>query len=199
MTRQQITFFLSGLIAGLISAALGTLSPVFLAYGVGLLFFAAVITGIAITGAGRYLQVSFWRYFAGLLLTTATYLAGLFAFVGVTGYSPDWFGFQRSANFVDFRTDVLLGLIAAGVVGAIGIAAVTTLFTRKWSTSLLVRLMLAGLATIVVTFIANLSFHSYSSFFGVLFPVGYALFCWQVGAQIWLNPEAASDVVATAP
>ncbi len=197
MRRQQITFLLSGLAAGLTSITLGMASPVILAYGVGPLFFAAVVAGIAITAAWRYVQVSFWRYFASLLLSTITYVAALVAFSGVGGFSPNWFGVQPSAHIEDFRIDVFLGLIAAGAVGASGIALFTALLTREWSTSLLLRLMLAGLATIVVTFIANLPFHSYWSFLGVLLPLGNALFCWLVGAQIWQHPEVGRQLAAT--
>lgn len=199
MRRQQITFLLCGLIAGLISVTLGTLSLEFLATGVGSLFFAAVVVGIIIKDSWRYVRRSFWRYFAGLLLSTITYLAALLAFSAVGGFSPNWFGFGISTYIEDFRIDVFLGLIAAGVVGASGIAVFTALLTGEWSTSLLQRLMLAGLVTIVLTFIANLPFHSYWSFFGILLPVGNALFCWLVGLQIWGNAIAASQLAATAP
>lgn len=185
MKRQQITFLLSGLVAGLVCGTLGTSSPVILVYGVGPLFFAAVVVGIAITVGWRYVQVSFLRHVAGLVLSTITYEVALFAFFAVAGNLSDWFGVRPSAQIADFRIDIWLGLIAAGVVGASGIAAFTALLTREWSTSLLLRLMLAGLVTIVVTFIANLPFHSYWSFFGILFPVGNALFCCLVGTQIW--------------
>jgi hypothetical protein len=197
MRNQQITFLLSGLIAGLISVTLGTLSLVFLAYGVGLLFSAAVVAGIALTGAWRHVQVGFLRYFADLLLSTAIYVAALFAFIAVMGLSPDWFGFRASTNIVDFRVDVLLGLVAAGVVGASGIALFTALLTREWSNSLLLRLIFAGLFTVLVTFIVNRPFHDYWSFFGVLLPVGNALFCCLVGTQIWQQIEAARQVDVT--
>lgn len=198
MRHQQITFLLCGLVGGLISVTLGTSSPVILAYGVGPLFFAAVVAGIAITVAWSYVHVGVLRYVAGLLLSTTTYVAALFAFNVVTGFSPDWFSVRPSSSILDFGVDVWLGLIAAGVVGAIGISAFTALLIGAWSTSLLRRLMLAALITIVVTFITNLPFHSYWSFLGILLPVGDALFCGLVGSQIWLNPKAASDVAATA-
>lgn len=199
MSRHQITFLVCGLIAGLTSVTLGTLSLEVLAYGVGPLFFVAIVAGIAITGAWRHVRRSFWRYFAGLLLSTITYVAALVAFSGVGGFSPNWFGVQASARISDFRIDIFLGLIAAGVVGASGIAVLTAILMRQWSTSLLLRLMLAGLVTIVVTFAANLPFHHDWSFLGVLLPLGNALFCWLVGLQIWMNPAAANDVAGTAP
>jgi len=43
--------------------------------------------------------------------------------------------------------------------------------------------------TIIVTFIVNYPFHSYWSFFGVLLPLGNALFSCLVGNQIWQQPE----------
>jgi hypothetical protein len=191
MRRQQTTFLLSGLVAGLISVLLGTWSLMFLAYGVGSLFFFAVAAGIAITVSWRYVLGSFWPYFAGLLLSTITYVAALIAFSAVSGFA-DWFGFRPSAHIPDFRIDMWFGLIAAGVVGASGIALFTAILTRQWSTSLLLRLLLAGLVTIAVTFIANLPFHSDWSFFGVLMPVGNALFCCLVGTQIWQHVVVSS-------
>jgi len=120
-------------------------------------------------------------------------------FFGVAGFSPDLFGFRQSASFEHFGLDVWLGLIAAGVVGASGIALFSALLTGKWSNSLLLRLVLAGFLTILVTFIANLPFHNYWSFMGVLFPLGDALFCYLVGTQIWQHLQAAGQVAATAP
>jgi hypothetical protein len=197
--RQQTTFLLTGLIAGLICVTLGRSWLGILGLGVGALFFVAVLAGIAITGAWRYMQVGYLRYLAGLVLSTISYEGALVAFFGVTGFSPDWFGFRPSADIVDFRIDVWLGLIAAGAVGASGIALFTAFLTGKWSNSLLLRLMLAGFLTMLVTFTANLPFHNYWSFLGVLLPLGNALFCWLVGAQIWRDLGAASQIAATAP
>ncbi|MBC8028537.1 MAG: hypothetical protein H7Z16_00335 [Pyrinomonadaceae bacterium] len=187
MRRHKITFLLCGLIAGLTSVTLGTLSLEFLAYGVGPLFFVAVVAGIAITGVWRQFRISFWRYSAGLLLSTITYVAALVAFSAVGGFSPNLFGVQLSAHIEDFRVDVFLGLIAAGGVGASGIAVFTAILTKEWSTSLLLQLVLAGLITTVVTFLVNLPFHNYWSFLGGLLPLGNALFCWLVGAEVWRN------------
>ncbi len=198
MSRYQITFLLFGIIAGLTSVTLGTLSLEFLAYGVGPLFFVAIVAGITITGAWRQLRISLWRYPVGLLLSTITYMAALVVFSGVGGFSPNWFGVQPSAHIEDFGVDVWLGLIAAGAVGAIGIALFTAVLTGKWSKSFLLQLVVAGLATIVVTYLVNLSFRSYWSFLGVLFPVGNAIFCYLVGAQVWRS-EVARPVSLTAP
>lgn len=197
MRHLQITFLLSGLIAGLISVSLGTLSLEFLTYGVGPLFFVAVVVGIAITVSRRYLLTRFGRCLAGMVLSTITYVAALVAFSAVAGFS-DWLGFRRSANIVDFRIDIWLGLIAAGAIGASGIAVFTAILTRQWSTSLLLRLLAAGIVTIAVTFMVNLPFHNYWSFLGVLLPVGNGLFCCLVGTQIWLHSDAAFEVASTA-
>jgi len=195
--RQQITFLLTGLIAGMSSVTLGLSWLAVLTLGVGPLFFVAVVAGIAITGARSQLQIGFFRYLAALTLSTMTYEVALFALFAVGGFAPNWFGVRPSANFVDFRVDVWLGLTAAGAVGASGIALFTAILTKKWSNSLLLRLVLAGILTILVTFLANLPFHNYWSFMGVLLPLGSALFCWLVGTQIGQRSKEARKVVPT--
>lgn len=191
MKAKQIAFLLTGLIAGLICVAPGSSWVVLLTltYGVGPIFFVAVLGGILVTGAWRHIQADFLRYLAGLVVSTITALLALMAFFAVGGFSPDWFGFRRSANIVHFGLDVWLGLIAAGAVGASGIALLTALLTGKWSNSLLRRLLFAGLLIVAVTFLVNLPFHNYRSFLGVLLPLGDALFCWLVGTQIWQHIE----------
>jgi len=201
--RRQVIFFVTGLIAGLISVTLGSLESLIgilgLAYGVGPLFFFAVLGGIVITGAWRRIQADLLRYLAGMVLCTITYVVSMFTFFAVGGFSPNWFGVRPSANIIDFRVDVWLGLVAAGIVGASGITLFTFLLTGKWSYSLLRRLMLAGFLTILVTFMANLPFHNYWSFLGVLLPLGSAICSCLVGAQIWQHPEVTRQVAATAP
>jgi hypothetical protein len=157
---------------------------IMLAYGVGPLFFIAVIAGILITGAWCRLPGGFLRYLAGFVCCLLTYVLAMAVCVWVGGFSPVWFGFRGSAYIEDFGPDIWLGLIAAGVVGACGITLFASILTGRWSTVLLQRLALAGLVTVVVTFLANLPFHHYWSFFGVLFPLGNALFSWVVGMQI---------------
>ena len=110
-------------------------------------------------------------------------------FFAVEGFSPDWFGFRPSPNFDHFGIDVVLGLLAAGTVAAGGIAFFAFVLTGQLHNSLLARLLLAGILTIIVTFIANYPFQSYWSFFGVLFPLGNALFCHLVGTQISQQPK----------
>ena len=65
MKLQQITFFLAGLIAGLITASFTLGSPEIaiagLTYGVGPLLFVAIIAGIVITGAIAYSRLGFVR------------------------------------------------------------------------------------------------------------------------------------------
>ncbi|HUE81005.1 MAG TPA: hypothetical protein VMM84_02745 [Pyrinomonadaceae bacterium] len=197
--RIKITFLLTGLISGLVCVTPGPLLSIFtLTWGVGPAFFIAVVAGIIITGARRHLQVNFLRYIAGLVVCFITYLLALTVFFGVYGFSPDWFGFRPSANFDHFGIDVVLGLLAAATFAAGGIALFAFVLTGRWSNSLLARLLLAGIVTIIVTFIVNYSFHSYWSFFGVLLPLGNALFCYLVGTQIWQQPEVGRRVAATA-
>ena len=188
--KTKITFFVAGLIGGLVCVMPGPLLSIFtLTWGVGPAFFLAVIAGIIITGARCHLQADFLRYGSGLVVCFITYLLALAVFFAVEGFSPDWFGFRPSPNFDHFGIDVVLGLLAAGTVAAGGIAFFAFVLTGQWSNSLLARLLLAGILTIIVTFIANYPFQIYWSFYGVLFPLGNALFCHLVGIQIWQQPK----------
>ena len=194
MRHHQIISFLTGLIAGLICVAFRSYgSPevaiIGLTWGVGPLFFAAIVVGTVLTGASQYFHPGLLRYLAGVVLCTITYLAALTTFFGVFGFSPDWTGLRPSADMVHFGIDVWLGLIAAGVVGASGIALFVTLLKRKWSNALLLRLIVAGFLTIIVTFLANFPFHNYWSFLGVLIPLGNALFCCIVVSEISQRPD----------
>jgi hypothetical protein len=195
MNAQQITFCMAGLLAGLICVAIAsTGSPetriISLTWFVGPFFFVAVLAGSIITGAWRYFQPGLLRYLTGLVLCTITYALALIAFFAVFGFSPDWLGFQPSASIALFGVDVALGLIAAAVVGAVGISLFAALLTGTWSNHLLQRLMLAGLLAVSATFIANFPFQRNWSFFGVLLPVGNALFCYFVGSHIWYHDKS---------
>ncbi len=201
MRGRQITFLLSGLFAGLICVAQGlsAVSLLTLTWGVGPMFFLAVIAAILVTRAWHPLKADFLRYSAGAVLCFITYMIALMAFFAVAGFSPEWLRFSQSDRWEKFGLDVWLGLIAAGVIGAGGIALFTTLLTGKWSKALLQRLMLVGLLTIVLTFIVNLPFQNYWSFLGVLFTIGNSLFCWAVGVEILQNSEAPSDASLPEP
>ena len=160
-----------------------------LTWGGGPLFFGAIVAGIEFTGASRYFRPGLLRYLAGLVLCTITYLVALTAFFGVFGFSPGWIGFRPSDDMVHFGIDVWLGLIVAGVIGAIGIALFAALLKQKWSNALLLRLIVAGFLTISITFAANFPFRNYWSFLGVLVPLGNALFCSIVVSDISQRPE----------
>jgi hypothetical protein len=183
--KNQTKFFITGLIGGLICVAPGTsLLVIFtLTWGVGLAFFAAVVVGI-ITGARQHLQIGPLRYIAGLPICIITYMAALTILFGVGGHSSDWFGFKQSTDFEQFGLDIFIGLVAAAIFAASGIAFFGFVLTGRWSNLLLRRLLLAGIVTIVVTFIVNYPFRSFWSFYGVLVPLGSSLFCGSVGAHI---------------
>jgi hypothetical protein len=91
-----------------------------------------------------------------------------FTFNTVAGYAPEWIGVRKSSDIVEFRLDVWLGLVAAAVVGLAGIVSLAAIFTGKWCNALFVRLVTAGVVTVVVSYIANLPFHQCRSSMGVL-------------------------------
>ena len=203
MKKQPITFLVTGLIAGLICVGFRFLgSPekaiMGLTWAVGPLFFFATVGGIAITDGRRYLQLSFMRYLTGFVICTLTYITSLVTFFAVFGFSSDWFNFRASANVVQFGIDVWLGLLAAGVVGAVGITVFAVLLTRRWGPPIILRLIIGGLLTISVTFLTNSPFRKDWFFVGTLFPIGNAIFCYVVGTYIWQHIEGERQGTATA-
>jgi hypothetical protein len=110
------------------------------------------------------------------------------------GYSPQLIGVSESNDIVQFRTDVWIGLLAAALVASAGIELLAFALIGKWSTAVFGQLVAAGFFTICVAFLVNLMAHHYWSFLGVLLPIGEALFCALVGAQIWnSSPEETTS------
>ena len=184
MTRQQLTFSMAGLIAGLITVGLGTVSVTVLTIGVGPLFFLAIFAATTLTGSWSHLSRSPWRYAAAILVCTIIYILALFTFSAIDGYLPQLFGISESSDINAFGADVWAGLIAAALVASAGVELVVYILTGKWSTSTLAYFLVAGIISISVTFVANLIGHHYWSFLGVLLPIGEAGFCALAGAQI---------------
>jgi len=182
-------FLLAGLVAGFIAVALGTSRPTILAVGVGPLFFSAMLAGIAITNSWSRVSPGIWRYIVAACLCTGAYVLALFTFSVVGGYSPQILGVRPSSDIIDFHADVWLGLSAAVLVAAICMELVAFTLTSRWSNFSLGLLVFVGFASILVTFIANRQARHYWSFVGILLPVGEALFCGVVGAQLWRSSE----------
>jgi hypothetical protein len=188
MTRQEVTFLLAGLTAGITTTVVGHKWPGFLAFGVGLVFFVAVLAAIALTKSWPLLNRGLWRIVAALCICTLAYLLALFTFFGVAGYWAKLLGIRASTE-LRFSTDVWIGLLAAGLVASVGIEFLVYVLTGKWNNSSLFRLAAAGVVTILVTFTVHRADHLYWTFYGVLLPIGEGLFCAVVGAQIWRTSE----------
>jgi hypothetical protein len=188
MTRQQVTFLLAGLTAGIITTVVGHIWPSFLAFGVGLVFFVAVLTAIALTRSWSRLNRGLWRIIAGICICTGAYLLAFFTFVAVGGYWAELLRIRVSTE-IRFSADVWIGLLAAALVASVGIEFLVYVLTGKWNNSSLFRLAAAGVVTILVTFTVYQADHRYWTFYGVLLPLGEGLFCALVGAQIWRTSE----------
>jgi hypothetical protein len=198
--KTRNTFLLIGLIGGLVCVIPGPLLSIFtLTWSVGPVFFIAVVAGIITTGARHQLQDGYFRYLAGFVVCFVTYLLALTIFFGVYGFSPDWFGVRPSQSVDQFGIDVWLGLLVAGAFASGGIAFFGFVLTGWWSNYLVLRLLMAGIVTIVVTFMVNFPFHNYWSFFGVLISLGSSLFCGAVGGHIWQHLELGRHIGETAP
>ncbi len=196
--RKEIVFFCAGLVAGLGTAAVGPKWPTIVSVGVGPAFFIALIVAIAITNSWSCLSRGVWRYVVAAVVSTAAYVLALVAFSGLAGYSSELFGVRASSDISDFHGDVWIGLLAASLVAAICTEFVAYVLTSRWSNAILVRLAGAGVLSVVVTFLGmrlvkltltSMPMAYYWSFLGILLPVGEALFCGVVGAQIWRSSE----------
>jgi hypothetical protein len=184
MKRPPLTFLLAGLTGGVITVVIARIWPTVLIGGVGLLFFVALLAAVAISASWSRVRGGVWRYFAGLVISTAAYLVGLFVFSVATGYSPDVFGVSASSDISHFGPDVAIGL-AASLVSSACIELLASLLTGRWSNRFFVYLSVVGLASVGATYLAHLFVQQAWAFFGVLLPVGEALFCWIIGLQIW--------------
>jgi hypothetical protein len=184
MIRKARAFFVSGALAGVLTVAAGTSSLTLLVFGVGPLFCFATLAAMHITGGLPSPRVGLWRLLGAVFVSTATYVLSLFVFSIVLGYSPQLFGVQQSSDIVQFRADVWLGLLAASFVAAVGIEAVAAFLVGRWKISYVMCFFGAGFTAILITFIANLQFHRYWSFLGILLPVGEMLFCGVIGMQV---------------
>jgi hypothetical protein len=188
MTRQQVTFLLAGLTAGIITTMVGHMWPGFLAFGVGIVFFVAVLTAIALTKSWSRLNRGLWRIIAGICICTGAYLLSFFTFVTVGGYWAELIHIRVSTE-IRFSVDVWIGLLAAALVASVGTEFLAYILTSKWSNSSLFLLGAAGIVTILLTFTIDRAVHHYWTFYGVLLPLGEGLFCAIVGAQIWKTSE----------
>jgi len=192
MNRAQLTFLFAGLIAGIATVAIGSIWPTLLVSGVGLVFFAALVAAMAIGGIWPRLRGGFWRYVAALIVSAAAYFLGLVAFNGVGGYAPDLLGVHASSDILRFGTDVGIGLLAAALVSSVCIELLASVLTGRWSYRFLLYLILAGFATVAATYVGHMFSQQPWAFFGVLLPVGEALFCWIVGLQILQSGQGVS-------
>ena len=188
MNRPQVLFLLTGLTSGILMAVIGYKWSGFLAIGVGLCFFLAVLAAIAVTKSWSYLNRGSWRIPVGFCVSTAAYVLAFLTFVGIGGYWADWLRVPLATD-TRFATDIWVGLLAASLIAAICVEFLVYVLIGRWSNLFLLCLSVAGFVTVLGTFLAGLVIRQHWSFMGVLLPVGNALFCWLVGAQIWRRPE----------
>jgi predicted ferric reductase len=190
--RNQITFFIAGFTAGVLTIFLGIASVMFLAFGVGALLFLAIIISVAITRGWSRLIGTSWRYSASFGMFVAAYIVGLFAFLGVMRYSY-LVGLPTSTDITQFGADIWLALFAAALFSALCVELAIYFLTNRWSNFYLMRLISAGVVTIALTFASKFLLGEHWSFPSMLFPVGHALFSWTIGAQIFNSAQHGGE------
>lgn len=195
--KAELTFVFVGFIGGLITALLGASRPIVLAAGVGPMFFISLLVAIAITDGWSQISAGVWRYIAAGGLSAVAYILALFVFSVIAGYAPDFLGFMRSRDILEFRADVWIGMIAAVAVAAICVEALAYILTNRWGNLVLALFAASGLLAVLLTFLGSQVARSsgasstllYWSFFGILLPVGEALFSGLIALQLWKRYE----------
>jgi hypothetical protein len=191
--NKETVYLVAGLLAGIVTVAIGVSRPTVLAVGVGLLFFIALLAAIAMTDSWSRVSPGIWRYAVAAIISIAAYLLALITFWGLFSYSPDLVGVHASKDMADFGADIWIGLLAACLVASICIEFLAYVLTSRWSNSALASLAGAGVLSIVASFtvtkLARLAVSTVPTlygwaFLGVLLAVGEALFCGLIGAQI---------------
>jgi hypothetical protein len=194
---KEVVFFCAGLVAGLVTAAVGPKWPTIFTVGVGPAFFTALVVAIAMTDSWPRLSRGIWRYAVAAVISTLGYILALVTFSGLGGYSPELFGVHRSNDISDFHADVWIGLLAASLVAAIFTEFVAYVLTNRWSNGVLACLAGAGALSVVVTFtgmrLVKLTLTTMPMLYHcILFSVGEALFCALIGAQILRSSRPTS-------
>ena len=183
--RLQLVFFATGFSAGLVTLIIGSVSNMFLALGNGLVFFIALIIGIAVSGNLSRLASGWWRYAVGLGISSLAYVLWLFAFLAVSSVLPA----ISVKGIAQFRADIWLAFFAAVPVASLGVEWLAYVLTNRWSNASLFRLVIAGVLTVFVTLAIALFYQGIT--FWILLPLGNALYCSIIGEQIWGNPRTA--------
>src|SRR5262249_48703322 len=155
---------LAGLTAGLLTVAGAKARPMLLLHGVGPLFFVAGLVAITLNRSWSQLSRGWWRILAGAGICIGAYVLAFFTFWIVGGYSPDLLGIPSSRGINDLGADVGIGLLAAALVASVCIEFLAYVLTGKWSNAFFLRLAVAGVITVVVTFAIDRVGHSYWTF-----------------------------------
>ena len=186
--RKRSRFLVIG--AGAITIVVGRYAPFVLELGAGLIFG----TGVLVAGLTSQWGPSrgIWRPVFGAIESTLAYPILLAAFSGAAAFAQQVLKVRPSADLLDFGADVWVGLIAAAVVSSFLLETVAFTLSGVWISKFLMLLLLAGLATIATSFLANLRWHNYWSFLGVLLPLGESLSFGLIGAQATRPRERAS-------
>src|ERR1700722_18891871 len=125
-------FAFMGLLAGAFSLAIAIRWAEFLAFGIGPLFFLAVILAIHLTKSWSFVAPETWRRVSAAVVFTATYPLAVFAFVIAEGFSPRLLGFTPSNSILGFGLDVWIGLGLAVLISAFGTQLVAKLLFKRW-------------------------------------------------------------------
>jgi hypothetical protein len=161
-------FGCAGLASGVLTVALGHLSPLIFWFGVSLILTLALAGSLMISqAAGLISVVSSWRRYAiSLLIMTVAYPVTLLIAIEVA-FLYRWlyktlFSQQIQNKAADLENDgFYVGLVLAAVLGALLTSAALTVLTHVWSKKIAVLMVMSGVGTLLI----STAFRAISVFF----------------------------------
>lgn len=162
-------FFCGGLASGVLTIALGYLSPFIFWFGVSLILTVSLASSLMISQALglNSVETSWRRYTVSALIMIVAYPITLLVAIEVA-FLYSWLFktfFPGHGTAGDLENDgFFLGLMIAGVIGALLTSVALKTLTRVWSKSIALLLVISGVGTVLISAAvgANAVFSGYS-------------------------------------
>jgi hypothetical protein len=169
--RPIILCFTFGLLAGLATVGIGAHYPAVLAAGTGPIFVGVVILSLMVVGTRPKENRRTLRYALFVAICLSSYAGSLIAFSIGMGYSPGLLKLTPSADVIDFRSDVWIGLVLALAIASLGAEFGARVLSGYWSNRILLSFFVAGVLCAFLAYAFSLAARGYWSLFGTLVPL----------------------------
>lgn len=201
-------FFVMGVVSGLLSSFIGSLSVAWMWLGLGAILLLGLLISITVASRLRWFSLSFSvpRYISAALIVITAYPVSVLVMIGSSLlygrlygvlFSDRWHQRFYSGDDPAVNEGIIIGLYPAAIVGAVLVSLALRVVTKKWDKHVLLLLMIAGVGTIPLSQ-ATAFLIGERNWQLLMFPVGEALFGAVCG--YWLLRAGAvqdQDVLST--